>query len=136
MYYSRKNWRIEKCGEDMKLMIKEARRAARFTQTDLANAIGVNLSTVGNWERGITIPDIEQVFNCAVALGCTPNDLCGWQERDAPCGRPLTAEEARLVGSFRECTPREKSAIVNMAETMADGGMAKDGGLREGREAL
>ena len=82
----------------------------------------------------------EDAARCAVALGCTPNDLCGWQERDAPCGRPLTAEEARLVGSFRECTPREKSAIVNMAETMAetmaDGGMAKDGGLREGREAV
>ena len=69
-------------------------------------------------------------------IGCTPNDLCGWQEREASCGRPLTAEEARLMGSFHECTALERSAIVNMAETMADGGMSKNGGLREGRGAV
>lgn len=36
--------------------IKEARNRAGMTQQELAIKIGVTLRTVGNWERGATVP--------------------------------------------------------------------------------
>lgn len=36
--------------------IKAARERARMTQQQLAARIGVGLRTVGNWERGETVP--------------------------------------------------------------------------------
>lgn len=68
----------------MKLYLKEVRKNADVTQQQLADALGVSLATVGNWERGVTYPDAEQVWRCAEALGCTPNDIFGWTPRDAP----------------------------------------------------
>ena len=118
------------------LQLRAIRKKRGLTQADLAASVGVSERVLGAWEREETAITLEDAARCAVALGCTPNDLCGWQEQGASCGRPLTAEESRLVDSFRECTRRERSAILNMADTMADGGAAKNDGLREGREAV
>lgn len=105
----------------MKLNIRNMRKKAGLTQTDLAEAIGVNLSTVGNWERLVTCPDAEQVWNCAVALGCTPNDILGWYE-DHPRedgGERLTSEEREIVGCYRESTPQWKQNIAMTARAAA-----------------
>lgn len=105
----------------MKLNIRNMRKKAGLTQTDLAEAIGVNLSTVGNWERLVTCPDAEQVWNCAVALGCTPNDILGWYE-DHPRednGERLTSEEREIVGCYRESTPQWKQNISMTARAAA-----------------
>ncbi len=105
----------------MKLNIRNMRKKAGLTQTDLAEAIGVNLSTVGNWERLVTCPDAEQVWNCAVALGCTPNDILGWYE-DHPregSGERLTSEEREIVGCYRESTPQWQQNIAMTARAAA-----------------
>lgn len=105
----------------MKLNIRNMRKKAGLTQTDLAEAIGVNLSTVGNWERLVTCPDAEQVWNCAVALGCTPNDILGWYE-DHPregSGERLTSEEREIVGCYRESTPQWRQNIAMTARAAA-----------------
>lgn len=62
----------------MELRLKELRKKAGYTQKQLAEALGADLKTVGNWERGKTIMSIEQIWNCALILGCSPNDICGW----------------------------------------------------------
>lgn len=36
--------------------ISDARQRAGLTQQDLATKVGVSLRTVGNWERGATVP--------------------------------------------------------------------------------
>lgn len=105
----------------MKLNIRNMRKKAGLTQTDLAEAIGVNLSTVGNWERLVTCPDAEQVWNCAVALGCTPNDILGWYE-DHPRednGERLTSEEREIVGCYRQSTPQWRQNISMTARAAA-----------------
>lgn len=47
--------------------IKAARERAKMTQQQLAKQIGVGLRTVGNWERGETVPKnrmaaLEELF--------------------------------------------------------------------------
>lgn len=104
----------------MKLNIKAMRKKAGLTQSELADAIGVNLSTVGNWERLATCPDAEQVWNCALALNCTPNDILGWYEdhpRDE--GERLTSDEREIVGCYRQSTPQWKQNIAMTARAAA-----------------
>ena len=77
--------------ETVRLMLKEIRKKAGVTQTSLAKELGVDTKTVGNWERGETIPNALQVWACAVALGTDPNTVLGWYEEhpmEAPTPDP------------------------------------------------
>ena len=64
----------------MNLKLKQARKENGYSQADLADALNVDIKTVGNWERGKTLPDIEQLWKCAKVLHTDPNDLLGWYE--------------------------------------------------------
>lgn len=98
----------------MDLKLREFRRKAGMTQKDLANALGADLKTVGNWERGETIMSIEQLWKCAEVLGCTPDDLCGWRN-----GAPLASDEQELLGCYRASTPQWKNNILMTARAAA-----------------
>ena len=105
----------------MELQIKQLRKKSHISQTELANSIGVSLRTVGSWERGESLPNAEQVWNCAVSLGCSPNDICGWyidhpEDRPAPPGDPGAAQ---LLGCYRSCTPERQDALLNLARDSA-----------------
>lgn len=43
-------------GTELGTRIKRARERRHWRQIDLAKALGVDVKTVGNWERGHTIP--------------------------------------------------------------------------------
>lgn len=62
----------------MALQLKSLRKAAGMTQGELAQRLGVDISTVGNWERGKTQMDVAQLCAVVDLLGCTPNDVLGW----------------------------------------------------------
>ena len=96
----------------MNLQLKQIRKESRVSQEELAKRIGVSARAIGAWERGENSPNAEQVWNCAVALGCSPNDICGWyidhpEDRPAPPGDPGAAE---LLGCYRSCTPERAAS--------------------------
>lgn len=105
----------------MELQIKQLRKKSHISQTELANSIGVSLRTVGSWERGESLPNAEQVWNCAVSLDCSPNDICGWyidhpEDRPAPPG-DSGAEE--LVGCYSRCTSDRRASLLQAARDAA-----------------
>ena len=59
--------------------LKVLRAEARMSQGDLANAAGVSATSIRNYEVGASLPNLETAVSLAEALGCTPNDLCGWK---------------------------------------------------------
>lgn len=62
----------------MKLHLTEIRKQAGYRSRDsFAEKIGVNKYTYRSWESGAAMMNLEQAYNCAVALGCTLNDLVG-----------------------------------------------------------
>lgn len=58
--------------------LRQARKAAGFTQAKLAAAVGVTREAVGRWETG-TAPRLERVHEVASALGL--DDIAGLVER-------------------------------------------------------
>ena len=62
----------------MKLLLKELRKQKGMTQEELAKGVGHSKRVVGAWERFETQISLDDACRVCDALGCTPNDLCGW----------------------------------------------------------
>lgn len=61
--------------------LRVAMAKADMTTQELADKSGVSYDAVGQYLRGDTCPLLETTYKLAAALGCTPNDLCGWDAR-------------------------------------------------------
>lgn len=105
----------------MNLKLKQARKENGYSQADLADALSVDIKTVGNWERGKTLPDIEQLWKCAKVLHTDPNDLLGWYE-EHPEDRPAApaGAEGELIDCYRQSTEKRRSKILETARDQAE----------------
>lgn len=105
----------------MNLKLKQARKENGYSQADLADALNVDIKTVGNWERGKTLPDIEQLWKCAKVLHTDPNDLLGWYE-EHPEDRPTApaGAEGELLYCYRQSTEKRRSKILETARDQAE----------------
>ena len=109
----------------MELQLRAMRKKAALSQQELADVLGVDVKTIGNWERGSTMMSIEQVWNCAVALDSTPNDICGWY----------------LEHPNDETTPARiddplKRQVVDAYDSMTQAGRESLAGVAKGLSAL
>lgn len=103
----------------MNLRLLELRKAKDLTQSEFAKAVGVSPKTVWNWESGQTYPDAEQLWNCAEALDCTPNEILGWYETHSREPVLEDAFERELVDCYRESTTPRKGNILQTARDAA-----------------
>lgn len=55
--------------------IKEARVAAKMTQAEVAEAMGVHQTTISQWETGLQSPKVTVLRRLAVVLNCGVYDL-------------------------------------------------------------
>ena len=60
---------IEDSASDLGARIADARTAAGRTQTDIANQLGVKVSTMEKWERGVASPRSNRLTALAGILG-------------------------------------------------------------------
>lgn len=59
----------------MVMRIRELRRAADMTQTQLADNMGVTQNAVSNWETEVCLPRVRQLPELAKLFGCTIDEL-------------------------------------------------------------
>ncbi len=94
--------------------IQRARHRARLTQTDVADRLGVGVSTVSNWERGNTVPK-NRLQPLRDLLGMDPGDdavtTTHPDDLAAISNVELIAELARRLG-HTETTGRTTSRIT------------------------
>lgn len=105
----------------MRLRLTEIRENRRLAQSEIAKIAGVSSKTEWNWEQGKSFPNAAQLWDIAVALDCTPNDLLGWYD-DHPresAQEPLPPEEAELMRNYRSCTPQWRANISMTARAAA-----------------
>ena len=55
--------------------IRRYRLQLGITQRELARQVGVRLSTVSDWERGVTWPVKQRILDLAIALSTTVEGL-------------------------------------------------------------
>lgn len=84
-----------------------------MTQGELGQAVGVSLRTVGNWERGESVP-----LNRVGAL----EDVLGVSLRPAASAPRSRAEQAILDSD--EYTPEQKEALLAMIRAFRSTGGA------------
>lgn len=96
--------------------IRAARERAGLTQGELATRVGVSLRTVGNWERGETVPQnrasvVERV-------------LADWLDALSPAPRLTAASDAELLAEIARRFERGRqgeSNVVSMSNKRSSG---------------
>lgn len=90
------------------IMLRELRLRCGMTQSELAEKIGSSLKTIRNWELGATTMSATQVCECAEALGCTPNDICGWSDE-------MEEEQRNLNECYESMNEKGRTALAASA---------------------
>ena len=101
-----------------KLMLREIRKAKRMTQIELAKAIGSTDRIIGSWERGETDISLEDAFSVCLVLGCTPNDLCGWDDGNGGASF-ADSGQAALNGYYESMNSQGRETLVQTARLMS-----------------
>lgn len=78
--------------------IKSFREGKGITQKELAVAIDAKSTTVSNWEKGISRPDVDMLAKICVALQVSADELLNVSIDP----NKLTKQERQLVLSYRE----------------------------------
>ena len=63
--------------------LRSYRLAHDMSQEQLANKAGLSASSIIGYENGSMVPGVDKAYAIAQALGCTPNDLMGWNTDEA-----------------------------------------------------
>ena len=72
--------------------LRAARKAAQLSQSALAEAAHVHVSSIRQWEAGRRVPTIETVATLARALNINPADLL-----ESPDGTAMTLQQLRAA---------------------------------------
>lgn len=66
------------CQQRFAAELRSRRGFLGISQEELAERAGVNSRSISQYEIGTCSPTLANVAKLADALGCTPNDLLGW----------------------------------------------------------
>lgn len=75
--------------------VKEARLLKGLRQNEFANMISVSNTTVNNWERGISKPDLDTLSQICRLLNVSPDYFFDWDEES------YTLQENQLIHRYR-----------------------------------
>ena len=95
--------------------IKKYRKLAGMTADDLARALEVTVSSVRNWECGLSRPDPEYLFRMFSILDVAPNDFFGVRG----VGASLTDREEEVVTVFRSLDDRGQNDYLAVGSALA-----------------
>ena len=95
-----------------------------LSQKQVANAIGLNRTTIGSWESGRTEPSLEKIVKLAQIYRVDPTEILPNENSPAPFkdpenddskGKPiysLTKEEQQLLVAFRLLSNADRAEVL------------------------
>ena len=101
--------------------LKELRKAANITQTQLADKLNLHPQTVSKWERGLSEPDISQLGEIAAALGITMEKLCGQAEAEQTFVGDFHVEQlGKMISEQRIARNESQEQLASFMQTSTD----------------
>ena len=92
-------------------IIKFYRKEKGFTQSDLAEIIGVSIQAVSKWETDAGMPDVSQIVPLAKALNVSTDTILGFSNdkelEDIIMEKDQELEELRKYKEDKECAERD-----------------------------
>ena len=76
--------------------LKQLRKSKGLTQEEFALQLGVVRQTISKWEKGMSVPDSEQLIKIAVILETTVSELLGTQVENEEEPNRLAKELSRI----------------------------------------
>lgn len=61
----------------VKLKLKEYREKQNMSQRGVADLLNIAQAHYWKWEKGLSIPNAQQIMSLCEIFKCTPNDLFG-----------------------------------------------------------
>lgn len=99
--------------------LKEARKARKMTQQDVADRVGVSVSTVKKWELDLNEPNSDKLIALALGLGVSVDYLFGVST--AP-DLVVSDDTKKLLAIIDKLEPRQREALADYAEFLRNGG--------------
>ena len=95
--------------------IRDHRRKAGLTQSDLACLLGVNPNSIGNIERGQTYPDADKLFKLITILDLSIDSLMFAESR---LGESLLLAE--LNAQIAALSDADRRIVLNTLKTLTE----------------
>lgn len=90
------------------IRIRELRQKLGWKQADLAEALNISRSAIGNYETEYRSLDVETIFKLCEIFGCSADYLLGRSDLPSP---ELSDEEWELVAAFRQADEDAKDMV-------------------------
>lgn len=103
--------------------LAEIRKKNNFKQTDLAEILNVSQQVISNIERGVTVPDIEQLKKCADVYKISLDQLVG---RDFS-GSDIDDVEKTIIGYINQMDEEGKKLSLGLVSQVAQHRGGNDG---------
>ena len=105
--------------------LKHYRCKKGYTQSEIADFIGVSSSAYAMYERGEREPSIELLYKLSLLLDTNMYSLCGFdssdfQEKSSPDEPKLSEGEKMLVDMFRAIPEEQQRVFLEMGRVYAD----------------
>lgn len=104
--------------------LKAFRKGKRLTQDELAERVETDSMTISRYERGVSIPGVEQLMKIAEVLGVSPQELL-------PVNHDATREQVlalrrRMTELVQQLeSPETLAQLVQLAEAALSSGGAR-----------
>ncbi len=98
------------------LKIKNFRKKKKMSADDLAQALQVSVSSVRNWECGLSRPDPEYLFRMFTILEVDPNTFFDIHRP----GESLTDPEKQIIDCYRTMDDRGQKEYAAIGKILAD----------------
>lgn len=100
------------------IRIKELRESKNLTQAELANLIGVGVSTIGMWESTKRIPSAKTLNKLLDYFNCSLDYLLGNENQSkAKTIEIYSEEERKLIEDYRALSPALKKMLQDTIQT-------------------
>lgn len=100
--------------------IKDARKRAGLTQTQVVAISGIPLGTLRRWEQGVNEPNIDAIIQLADIYNVSTDELLGSDFANIEYDTDrLSDSEQRLVDIYRRCSKKGRELLIQVATVTA-----------------